>query len=64
MTALAAVARELVGLFVDDGALAGLALAWLAAVRFVLPLVAGPQTCAALLFAGLAALLAASVLRA
>ncbi len=64
MTALAAIARELAGLFVDDGALAGLALVWLAAVRFVLPLVAGPQACAVLLFAGLAALLAMSVLRA
>ena len=64
MNAVAAILRELVGLFVDDGALAVLALAWVGLAWWVLPLLAGPQICALLLFAGLAAVLAFSVLRA
>lgn len=64
MRSLEAVARELLGLFVDDGTLAVLALVWIAVAWRLLPLVLGPATCAALLFVGLAAGLAYSVLRA
>ena len=64
MKALASVLREAIGLFVDDGALAALAVAWVAVAGWVLPLLLGPVACAALLFAGLAAALAYSVMRA
>lgn len=64
MSALRAALRALVGLFVDDGALAILALLWVAAVAWLLPLFAAPAGGPALLFAGLAAVLAVSVLRA
>ncbi len=64
MKAIAGVLRELAGLFVDDGALAALALVWIAAAWWLLPLVVGPVACSLLLFAGLAVALAASVLRA
>ncbi len=64
MRAAGAILRELVGLFVDDGALAVLALLWLAISWWLLPLLAGPVACAVLLFAGLAAVLAYSVARA
>lgn len=55
---------EVVGLFVDDGLLAGGALLWVAVVALVLSWLGSPALCAALLFLGLAAILAASVLRA
>ena len=61
---MTAVLRELLSLFVDDGALAALALGWVAICWFVLPLLLGPLPCAGLLFAGLAAALAFSVGRA
>ena len=61
---LEAVARELMGLFVDDGALAVLSLVWVGVAWGLLPFVLGPAACAAALFAGLAAGLAYSVLRA
>ena len=64
MSRLGAILRELIGLFVDDGALVVLTLAWLAVSWWVLPLLAGPTACAVLLFAGLAAALGFSVLRA
>lgn len=64
MRGLYAVLRKLIGLFVDDGALVVLTLVWLAVSWWVLPLLAGPLACAVLLFAGLAAALAFSVLRA
>ena len=64
MKVLGAVVRELTGLFVDDGALALLTLVWLAVSWWLLPLLAGPVACAVLLFAGLAAALAFSVVRA
>jgi hypothetical protein len=61
---LRSIAREVIGLFVDDGSFAIAILAWLALAVVVLPRaglwtrVAGP-----VLFAGLAAILVASVLR-
>ena len=61
---LKSIAREVIGLFVDDGSFAIAILAWLALAVVVLPRdwlatrVAGP-----VLFAGLAAILVASVLR-
>jgi hypothetical protein len=61
---LKSIAREVIGLFVDDGIFAVAILAWLALAVVVLPRagswtrVAGP-----VLFAGLAAILVASVLR-
>lgn len=64
MNAVRAVLAELWGLFVDDGALVVLALLWIAATGWLLPLVVDPTACAVLLFAGLAAGLACSVLRA
>ena len=57
--------RELAGLFVDDGSLALLALAWLAACGLALRWLALDPTWAGLLLsAGLALALAASALRA
>ncbi len=64
MSALSSVVRELAGLFVDDGSLALLAVVWVAASTWLLPLLLPPGGCAALLFAGLAAALAYSVMRA
>jgi hypothetical protein len=61
---LKSIVREVIGLFVDDGSFAIAILAWLTLAVVVLPRaglwtrVAGP-----LLFAGLAAILVASVLR-
>lgn len=61
---LKSVAREVVGLFVDDGSFAAAIVVWLAVVVLLLPRVApaarwgGPT-----LFAGLAAILMESVLR-
>jgi hypothetical protein len=52
---VAAAGRELIGLFIDDGSLALVALAWLALCAVVLPrLGLTPTTQALLLFAGLA----------
>lgn len=61
---LTSIAREVLGLFVEDGRFAGAILAWLALAIVVLPR-AGPGTRAAgpVLFAGLAAILVTSVLR-
>ncbi len=64
MNAVAAILRELAGLFIDDGALAALAVAWIVICAVVLPAVVPPLGCALLLFAGLAAALAFSVMRA
>ncbi len=64
MKALGAVLREVLGLFVDDGALAAMTLVWLAVCWGLLPRLVGPLGCAVLLFAGLAAALAVSVVRA
>jgi hypothetical protein len=64
MKALASISRELVGLFIDDGALAFMAVAWVVGVGWVLSLVVGPAACALLLFLGLVAALVFSVLRA
>jgi len=56
---------ELAGLFVDDGSLALLALAWLAACGLALRYLAlDPTWAGVLLFAGLALALATSALRA
>ena len=61
---LRSIAREVIGLFVDDGSFAIAILAWLALAAAVLPR-AGLWTRGAgpVLFAGLAAILVASVLR-
>jgi len=63
MNAIRAILRELVGLFVDDGALAVCAALWVVCVGWVLPLVFGPVACAFLLFLGLLAALTFGVLR-
>ena len=58
------IAREVVGLFVDDGSFAIAILVWLALVVVVLPrLAAGARWAGPALFAGLAAILIESVLR-
>jgi hypothetical protein len=58
------IAREVVGLFVDDGSFAIAILVWLALVVVVLPRVAADAHWAGLaLFAGLALILIESVLR-
>jgi len=58
------IAREVVGLFVDDGSFAIAILVWLALVVVVLPrLAAGARWAGLALFAGLAAILIVSVLR-
>jgi hypothetical protein len=52
---VAAAGREVIGLFIDDGSLALVALAWLALCAVVLPWIGlAPTTQALLLFAGLA----------
>jgi hypothetical protein len=61
---LGAIWRELIGLFIDDGSLAVLALLWLAVCGLVLPRLGIPDGwLAGLLFLGLAAILAESALR-
>ena len=58
-------ARELVGLFIDDGSLAIAVLAWVAIVALALPaLPIRSGWLAVALFAGLAFILAENVLRA
>lgn len=65
MRALAAILRELVGLFVDDGSLAAGAVVWAAICGWALPLLGiGPGAEAGLLVLGLAALLLENTLRA
>jgi hypothetical protein len=66
MTAIRAAIGEVVGLFVDDGSLALLAVIWVALVGVGLRLldVPPPEFAGLALFGGLAALLAASVWRA
>jgi hypothetical protein len=65
MHALAAILRELVGLFVDDGSLAAGAVIWAAICGWGLPLLGvGPRAQGALLVLGLAALLVENTLRA
>jgi hypothetical protein len=64
MSMIARVARELLGLFVDDGSLALAILAWVGimAGMLALPVIPGPVA-GPLLFAGLAAILAENVAR-
>jgi hypothetical protein len=64
MSWIAAACREMIGLFIDDGSLAVLVLLWVAVCGLVLPLLGIPDGWrAALLFVGLAAVLAESALR-
>ncbi len=64
MKALRAIAKELIGLFVDDGSLAALALIWLGICWLILPLLArGSAWSPVVLFLGLALILAESVVR-
>jgi len=63
MKALAAILAKLVGSSSMTGALAFMAVAWVVGVGWVLSLVVGPAVCALLLFVGLVAALAFSVLR-
>jgi hypothetical protein len=64
MTMIARIAKELIGLFVDDGSLALAILAWVGIVAALLALPVVPTVAAGpLLFAGLAAILAENVLR-
>jgi hypothetical protein len=60
MGALKKIARELVGLFVDDGSLAAVVLVWIAVCGLVLP--SGPWH-GLILFLGLALILVENVLR-
>jgi hypothetical protein len=61
---LKSIAREVIGLFVDDGSFAVAILAWLALAVVVLPRAGlGARVAGPVLFAGLAAILVASVLR-
>lgn len=64
MKALGALLSELVALFVDDGALALMTVAWVACVAWVLPLMFGSTACALFLLFGLLVALASAVLRA
>jgi hypothetical protein len=63
MRALAAICREIAGLFVEDGSLAAVALLWLALVA-ALTRVAPMAWDGVVLFLGLAALLAENTRRA
>jgi membrane protein implicated in regulation of membrane protease activity len=65
MNWILAAARELIGLFVDDGSLALGVLAWVAVTVWVFPeLPLGGAWLAVALFAGLALILAENLLRA
>ena len=65
MRALAAILRELIGLFVDDGSLAAGAVVWAAICGWGLALLgAGPRAQGAVLVLGLAVLLLENTLRA
>ncbi len=64
MSMLATIAKELLGLFVDDGSLALAILAWVAVVAALLSVSALPAGVAGiLLFAGLVGILIENVLR-
>jgi hypothetical protein len=64
MSWIRTVAREVVGLFVDDGSFAGAIVAWLVICVVVLPREgAGAPWAGSALFAGLALILIESVLR-
>lgn len=64
MSMLAAIAKELLGLFVDDGSLALAILAWVALFAGLMSVSALPAAAAGiLLFAGLAGILIENVLR-
>ncbi|MGH8227437.1 MAG: hypothetical protein ACREU3_05985 [Steroidobacteraceae bacterium] len=64
LASLASIAREIIGLFVDDGSYALSILVWLAVVALVLkPLGIGQDWLAVILFGGLAAILIESALR-
>jgi hypothetical protein len=64
MSVLRTILNELAGLFVDDGSLAVLVLAWLAVCWLLLPkLGLPPPLLPFLLFVGLAAILAESTVR-
>lgn len=64
MTLISTIAKELLGLFVDDGSLALAILAWVAAVAALTAgLGAGGTFAGVLLFAGLIAILLENVLR-
>jgi hypothetical protein len=64
MNVLRTILNELAGLFVDDGSLAVLVLAWLAVCWFLLPRLSLPSPLLPiLLFVGLAAILAESTVR-
>jgi hypothetical protein len=65
MDTLETIARELVGLFIDDGSLAAGAVIWAGLCGWVLPLLgAGPRAQATLLILGLGALVLENSLRA
>ncbi|HEX7970586.1 MAG TPA: hypothetical protein VF502_20370 [Stellaceae bacterium] len=64
MRAVGTILRELVGLFIDDGTLALAALIWIALCALILPRVLpSSEWDGAILFLGLAAVLAENVLR-
>lgn len=64
LASLASIAREIIGLFVDDRSFALAILVWLAVVALVLkPLGIGRPWLAAILFGGLAAILIEGTLR-
>ena len=65
MRTLAAILRELVGLFIDDGSLASGTVVWAAICGWGLPLLGvGPRAQGAILVLGLAALLMENTRRA
>ncbi len=64
MNAFGAILRGLVGLFIDDGALALVTVIWVVCVGWLLPVIFGPVACALLLFLGLLGALTFCVLRA
>lgn len=64
MTWIRTIAREIYGLFVDDGSFALLILVWLAFVVFLVPYLGfAPRARGFVLFGGLAALLLVSTVR-
>ena len=63
MSWFAAAAKQVYGLFVDDGALSAAICVWLVVAAFVLPHIAPPQIQPIILFAGLALLLVDSIRR-
>ncbi len=64
MTWLKSIAREILGLFVDDGSFAIAILGWLVVMVVVLPRIASVSGwCGPVFFVGLAVILVESVLR-